>query len=107
MNFRSLEIVVGKKVVDADLTPQDGGLVFEGGITLNIYNRYAVFDRNQVAVGKILVGMIVTKVEEEKDHIFIIFGEEIKMEIDLTDDAYYYPEAMQLRVPGKSIVIWN
>ncbi len=106
MEESKLSVVVGKAVMDADLTPQDAGLLFEEGITLNLYNRYTVTGLIGSSA-KALIGARVTNVTETSEHAILEFDSNVRVEIDLTDDAYTSPEAMQLRVPGSPILIWN
>lgn len=106
MEESKFSVLLGKTVMEADLTPQDAGLLFEGGITLNLYNRYLVTG----AVGSgtnAVVGAKVSGVTETPEHAIFEFDSGIRIEVDLTDDAYTSPEAMQLRVPGSPIVIWS
>lgn len=106
MTSRRLSILVGRRIVDADMAPQDGGLMFDGEITLSVYNRYELVDSGH-ADAQPLVGSIVLGVEEAADKVVILLDNGCHVEIDLTDDAYSGPEAMQLRVPGEPIVIWT
>jgi hypothetical protein len=106
MEQSKLDMIVGRRVVAVDLTPQDAGLQFEGGGTLNIYNRYSVFG---LADGdaEVLVGAKITSVVENTYRVVFEFDSSVRVEVDLTDDAFTSPEAMQLRIPGKPILIWN
>ncbi|MGN3967535.1 hypothetical protein ACS0ZG_37655 [Burkholderia gladioli] len=106
MENEGLRILLGKTVVDFDLTSQDAGFLFEGGITLNIYNKFSVKsvgEQNE----KMLVGAVVVNIEETKESVLLEFDVGEKIEVDLKDCAYTSPEAMQLRVPGRPVVIWN
>lgn len=106
MEESKLSILFGKTVIEADLTPQDAGLLFEGGITLNLYNRYTV--TGPVGSGAYaIIGAKVINVTETPEHAIFEFDSSVRIEVDLTDDAYTSPEAMQLRVPGSPIVIWS
>ena len=80
--------------------------MFDGEITLSVYNRYELVGSSH-AVTHPLVGSTVLGVEEASDKVVILLDNGCHVEIDLTDDAYSGPEAMQLRVPGEPIVIWT
>jgi len=99
-------MLIGRTVIDADLTQQDAGLLFDGKISLNIYNNFVVegFTANDT---KQLVGAKVTNVNETQDAVTLEFNTGVQIAIDLRDCAYTCPEAMQLRVPGCPIMIWN
>lgn len=101
----ALSILIGKKIVEIDMTPQDGGIMFEEGIILNIYNRYEIIYKDSES--PLLTGSAVVRVEEAPERVGIILDNGACVKIELTSDAYFGPEAMQLRVPGKSIVTWN
>lgn len=101
----ALSILIGKKIVEIDMTPQDGGIMFEEGIILNIYNRYEIIYKDSES--PLLIGSAVVRVEEAPERVGIILDNGACVKIELTSDAYFGPEAMQLRVPGKSIVTWN
>ncbi|MFM0736920.1 hypothetical protein PQQ51_06700 [Paraburkholderia xenovorans] len=106
MDETKLSVIIGRAVMDADLTPQDAGLLFEEEITLNLYNRYTVTGLIGPSA-KALIGSRVTNVTETSEHAILEFDSNVRIEIDLTDDAYTSPEAMQLRVPGSPIMIWS
>ncbi|OLL30934.1 hypothetical protein BTH42_14235 [Burkholderia sp. SRS-W-2-2016] len=106
MEQSKLKAIIGREVVAVDLSPQDAGLLFEGEITLNIYNRYAVLGIDG-DYEKALVGAKVTGVDETKNSAIFDFDSNARIEVDLTDDAYTSPEAMQLRIPGEPILVWN
>lgn len=106
MEESKLSVLLGKTIMEADLTPQDAGLLFEGGITLNLYNRYTV--TGAVSFGSnAIVGAKVISVTETPEYVIFELDPKIRIEVDLADDAYTSPEAMQLRVPGSPIVIWS
>jgi len=101
-----LRVICGLRVVDVLLTEGDAGIRFEDGTSLAIYNKHEL-------VGFVLrdmpslIGNIVTDVHEGADTTTITFENNWALRIDMRDEAYIGPEAMQLRVPGKPIVIWN
>lgn len=106
MGKSKLSVICGLKVVDAVLAEDGAGISFENGISLAIYNRYELvgFVLNDT---QLLIGNIVTHVEEGTDTTTIRFENNLALRIDMRDEAYTGPEAMQLRVPGEPIVIWN
>jgi len=86
--------------------PNSVGLHFEAGIRLIIYNKYAlsgpIYDD-----GTIVIGSTVNQIDECSEFITICFEDASSIKIDMRDEAYSGPEAMQLNVPGEPIVIWN
>lgn len=106
MENSKLRVICGLKIADAVLTEGDVGISFEGGISLAIYNRceltgFFLSDAQR------LIGVLVTHIDESADTITISFGNSWGLRVDMRDDAYTGPEAMQLCVPGEPIVIWN
>lgn len=101
-----LMAICGLKVADVVLTIGDAGVSFENGISLAIYNKIELMG---FALGDahILIGKAVVDVEEGKHSITIKFENNFAIQIDMREEAYTGPEAIQLRVPGKPIVIWN
>ncbi len=106
MGKSKLSVICGLKVADAVLAEGDAGISFENGISLAIYNRYELVGFVLSDVQR-LIGNIVTHVDEGADTTTIRFENNWALQIDMRDEAYTGPEAMQLRVPGEPIVIWN
>jgi hypothetical protein len=101
MRSSKLAAICGLKVIDAELTQGDAGLRFENGTNLNIYNRF------KLSGDEALEGKTVTDVDEGQTEITIKLTGGSNIRIDMRDDAYTGPEAMQLRMPGQPIVVWN
>lgn len=101
-----LNVICGLKVADVVLVIGDAGMSFEGGISLSIYNRFEVAGIT-LSDAHTLIGKAVTDVEVGECAITIRFEHRFAIQIDMREDAYTGPEAMQLRVPGEPIVIWN
>lgn len=106
MEKSKLKVICGLKVTDAVWTEGDAGISFEHGISLAIYNKYE-FVGFGLDNAKLLIGNFVTDVDESSNTITIRFKNNFALRIDMRDEAYTGPEAMQLRVPGEPIVIWN
>jgi hypothetical protein len=106
MEKSKLKVICGLKIVDVVLGEGDAGISFENGINLAIYNRYELVGFT-IKDTQSLIGNIVTSVDESASIITIRFENNWALQIDMRDEAYTGPEAMQLRVPGNPIVIWN
>jgi hypothetical protein len=106
MRSSKLRHICGLRVVDAVLNEGNIGFSFEKGISLAIYNKIELvgFTSN----GKqMLIGNVVEDVDEKNNMITIRFRNSLEIRIDMRDEAYMGPEAMQLRIPGEPIVIWS
>lgn len=100
-----LSAICGLKISAVDWTPGNAGIAFENGATLNIYNSFVVPDSSRMATA--LIGESVTDVTENPDTVTIVFSTGIQLRIGMGADAHTGPEAMQLRMPGQPIVVWN
>ncbi len=106
MRSSKLRHLCGLRVVDAVLSEGNVGFSFEKGTSLAIYNKIELvgFASNDE---KMLIGNVVEDVDEENNIIKIRFQNNLEIRIDMRDEAYVGPEAMQLRIPGEPIVIWS
>jgi hypothetical protein len=106
MSHQKLKLMVGFKIVDAILTAGDAGIAFENGISLAIYNEFCLtgFSGDEA---RRLIGNSVRHVDGNGEFISIYFEKGLSMQIDMRENSYAGPEAMQLRIPGKPTVIWN
>lgn len=103
---KMLNAICGLRVTDAVLAEGDAGITFENGISLTVYNRYELegFVSRDT---QLLIDKTVTNVDEEMDMITIRFENKLALRIDMRDEAYTGPEAIQLRVPGEPIMVWS
>lgn len=106
MGQSKLSVICGLKVADAVLAEGDAGIMFENGISLAIYNRYEL-EGFVLSDAHRLTGNVVTHVDEGSDTTTIRFENNWALRVDMREEAYTGPEAMQLRAPGEPIVIWN
>ena len=98
--------LIGHRVVEFSYEPERMGALFENGSALAVYNQMSVQDtrnRGDLSVAEASV----SSVREDSDLACIEFDNGIVWEIDLSDEAYSGPEAMQLNVVGDPIVIWR
>lgn len=102
-----LRVLLGLNVVDATLIVGDAGILFGNKTSLAIYNKFeltGIPDND----AQTLIGNTIDDVDESDGVITIKFKKNnASIKIDMKDDAYTGPEAIQLRVPGEPIVIWN
>ena len=101
-----LEIILGLKVVNAVFEPEEEGISFESGVNLGIYNKFELSGM-ALSDAHLLIGKSVINLKEDKETIIINFEGNLSLKIDMRSEAYSGPEALQLRVPGEPIVIWN
>lgn len=96
----------GMKVTNADIDSGSCLLQFEGGFHLVIYNPFEIFG---LPVNKIksLTNDLIENVVEGEDVISLNFKSNILIKIDMRDEAYLGPEALQLRLSDGTFIIWN
>lgn len=106
MKKTRLKVICGVRVVDVVMSKEGIGISFENGIILVIYNRFELegFDLSDASL---LRGNEIADVDEDSNVITIRFKNNWALRIDMRDEAYTGPEAMQLRIPGEPIVIWS
>lgn len=103
MNSEVLEALCGMSVAASTLVVGDAGIEFDNGASLAIYNGFDV----EALGSEGCVGKRVCAAYEFEDRIEIHFDGGGVIKIDMRDAAYNGPEALQLRIPGRPIVIWN
>ena len=79
-------------------------LLFEKDLSLNIYNVLRLCNDDDL---RALNGATLLKVEEKPETLIFSFSNGQRLAIDLGDDAYNGPEALELNVPGQPTVVWN
>ncbi len=79
-------------------------LVFDEGIRLNIYSNFTISGEHNLTdfAGKTI--RTITEVFVKPECVVFTFEDESRLHIDLSEPD---PEAMELHVPGESIVVWN
>ncbi len=99
-----LDVLVGMVVTDALKVYDYVQLLFEQDIALNIYNALRLCNGDDL---RALNGATLLKVEEKPDTLIFSFSNGQRLDIDLGDDAYNGPEALELNIPGQPTVVWN
>ena len=101
-----LRAICGLKVVDAVFGIDEEGVSFENGTNLAIHNKFELVGFT-LSDAHMLIGKAVVDVDEGEYTITIKFENNFAIQIDMREEAYTGPEAMELHVPGEPIVIWN
>jgi hypothetical protein len=99
-----LDILVGMSVTNALRVHDYVQLFFERDIVLNIYNEFKLFNGHDLSA---LNGAKLLEVGEKQDELALYFSNGTRLDIDLRDEAYNGPEALELHVPGQPPVVWN
>ena len=99
-----LDALVGMAVPDVLKVHDYVQLLFEKDLSLNIYNVLRLCNDDDL---RALNGATLLKVEEKPETLIFSFSNGQRLAIDLGDDAYNGPEALELNVPGQPTVVWN
>lgn len=106
MTISKLQAICGLKITDISLDISDAGISFENGASLAIYNPYILTGSIQVDA-QLFIGATILHVKESAQAIIIELDNNATIKVDMRDEAYTGPEAMQLLTPEKPITIWN
>ena len=99
-----LDVLVDMIVTDALKVYDYVQLFFEKDISLNIYNALRLFNGEDL---RALNGATLLTVEEKPDQLIFYFSNGQRLAMDLCDDAYNGPEALELNIPGQPTVVCN
>jgi len=99
-----LGALVGMAVTDVLQVHDYVQLLFEKDISLNIYNAWRLCNGDDL---RVLNGATLLKVEEKPETLIFSFSHGKRLDIDLCDDAYNGPEALELNIPGQPTMVWN
>ena len=101
----SLEVFIGKAVTVSHLEGQVS-ISTDDGWSLHIYNR-VVFSGLHPADASPFSLLEVTGSALDGGGLTMTFGDGSALHVDLSDDGYAGPEAMQLNSPDGGIIVWN
>lgn len=79
---------------------------FQDGTWLNIFNPVSLSGAACADV-KALVDRRLTTATESAESVTLRFDDGSVMVVDMRDEAYRCPEALELSVPGEAIVVWR
>lgn len=96
--------------VKAVSTDQDGiHLTFSDGTRLMIYNYATLNGRSLETTNETerLLGLAVLSCDQSETTITLMFRDGPLLRVDLTDQAYRGPEALQIMTRDGRIIVWN
>lgn len=108
MQLSPLAELIGSTVDKAEVVQDYLQLWFDKGTCLNVYNKHDIIGPDGQAHGADrLAGAFLTEVREQGTHIRLAFSNRLKLSIDMSEDAYIGPEAIQLTRPSMPKVVWR
>jgi hypothetical protein len=102
--------LIGLALISASHSGGTMNVLFEGGWELAIYNPFVIEktgDRISVDEESYLVGKTVVDCASDSEEFILTLSGRINLRVDLSDEAFTGPEAMQLIGPSGEIVVWN
>jgi hypothetical protein len=105
LNRNPLGCLVGRRVTEAVEIHDYVQLAFGTKVGISIYNDFEI-SPNQVRFHD-LTGLKVTAVQSSADQEAILFEDGVSLRVDIRDEAFEGPEAMQLNRIGCPPVVWN
>ncbi len=103
-----LQELVGRRVVNTKIVEDYLQVWFENGPCLNVYNKHRITapDGRSQSYGD-LAGATLDAAVRDREVIRLTFSNGFKLSIDMSEDGYLGPEAMQLTRPGLRTVVWR
>lgn len=105
-----VEKLIGLVLVSINVPADFVRLLFEEGWELAIYNPFTVEvsgKRVPLGDGGLLVGKTVVRCVTTHDECLLQLSSDVSLRVDLRDEVFVGPEAMQLIGPAGEIIIWN
>ena len=108
MQLSVLKELVELKVMKSEVVEDYLQVWFEDGECLNVYNKYRLtdFDGHPHSHPD-LTGTTLSRVRDDARLIILGFSNSLELSIDMSEDGYLGPEAIQLTRPGLPSVVWR
>lgn len=106
----AVQKLIGRALISVNVSTDFVRLLFEEGWELVIYNPVTVEAsgiRISLGDGNVLVGKTVAGCVTMPDECLLQLSADVSLRVDLRDEVFVGPEAMQLIGPAGEIVIWN
>lgn len=108
MQLSVLTELVELKVVKSEFVEDYLQVWFEDGECLNVYNKYQLTDSDgRPHSHPELTGATLSDVRDDAGFIVLDFSNDLELSIDMSEDGYLGPEAIQLTRPGLPPVVWR
>lgn len=111
MSDHQLEIFKHLKGKYVTLTIEDGQVQVrtDDGWALHIYNAFTLSGDDHASATEqgFLRSELIDCLLDQNSRLSVIFSDHRVLTVDMTDDGYSGPEAMQLNGPDGSIIIWS
>lgn len=103
-----LQELLGLRVVKAESLEDDLIVRFENGAFLTIYNKFQITGSDgSPGTDRDLAGATLTELTEDDASLRLTFSNGVKLIIDMSEDGYSSPEALQLTRPGLPLIVWR
>lgn len=103
-----LQELVGLRVVKSEIVEDDLIVWFQNGDCLNVYNKFQIASSDgSSGTDRDLAGATLNELTKDTDSLRLTFSNAVKLTIDMSEDGYSGPEALQLIRPGLPLVVWR
>lgn len=108
MQVNLLQELVGLGVVKSELAEEDLIVWFWNGACLTVYNKFQITASDgNAGTDRDLAGATLTGLRKENASLLLTFSNNAKLIIDMSDDGYSGPEALQLTRPDLPSIVWR
>jgi hypothetical protein len=108
MQVNSLQELVGSTVVKAEKIEDDLIVWFQNGAYLTVYNKFQITaSEGRSGTDRDLATGQLTELTKDNASLRLAFSTGVKLTIDISEDGYSGPEALQLTRPGLPSIVWR
>ena len=103
-----LHNLAGSAVDKSEIVEDDLIVWFQNGELLTVYNKFQITASDgSPGTDRALAGATLTELTEDDASLQLTFSNGINLTIDMSEDGYSGPEALQLTRPGLPSIVWR
>jgi|SRR5215213_5429212 len=103
-----LQDLVGLGVVKSEIVEDDLIVWFQNSECLTVYNKFQITASDgSPGIDRDLAGATLTELRKDNASLWLTFSNGSKLTIDMSEDGYSGPEALQLIRPGLPLIVWR
>lgn len=106
----AVQELIGLELISVSVSTGLMRLLFERGWELVVYNPVTMEvsgEDSPLGDGNMLVGKTVVRCVTMRDEFLLQLSADVALQVDLRDEAFVGPEAMQFIGPQDKFIIWN
>lgn len=103
-----LQELVGSRVVKSEILEDDLAIWFQNGECLTVYNKFQITAADgSSGSDRDLAGATLTQLNQDNTFLRLTFSNGVELAVDVSEDGYSGPEALQLTRPGLPSIVWR